>query len=95
VDGDDVPDQFLQLVGGRRFPLLQEGEIFAQADFVAIHLEGVEPDAILREFGIVELRAYAVRIVVDALAPEEEGAGRYHNYGRGFRQRRDGGEVTR
>ncbi len=63
-------------------------------DFVAIHFEGIEPDAILREFRVVELRPYAERIVVDAFASEEEGAGGNCDHRRRLHQSRDGGEVT-
>ena len=56
MHGDHMPDQFLQCFGGI---LLFSGEvrqILTQAYFVAIHRKLIEPDALLRELGIVELR---------------------------------------
>ena len=56
MHGDHMPDQFLQLF--RRVPFLprEEGQIFPQAHFIAIHRELIQPDALLWKFRVIELR---------------------------------------
>ena len=75
MDGDDVPDELLQLVRWIELPLLQEGQVFPEAHFIAIHLVGIQPDSMLGEFRIVELRPISIGIVIHSLAAEQEWTG--------------------
>ena len=76
MHGDDMPNQFLQFVGGMPVALSEMREIFGQADFMTVNRIRVQPDTLLREFRVVELRPEAIRIVVDPLAANRELTGR-------------------
>ena len=75
MDRDDVPDEFLQLVRWMELLLLEEGQIFPEAHFVAIDLVAIQPDAMLRQFRIVELRPVSIGIVINSFTAEQERTG--------------------
>src|SRR5689334_13718051 len=91
---DHVPNQFLQFIRRMLLSLLQEGEIFAEADFILVYLICVQPDPLLRKFGIVELGPKPVGIVVNPLAAESKPAGWNRDGGSRLRERGDGNEVS-
>jgi hypothetical protein len=72
VNGDDVPDQLLEFFGRRDLLLLQKGEVFPQADLVAVHLECVQPHAMLWDFRIVELGGDSIGDLVGMLGAEQK-----------------------
>lgn len=94
MDRDDVPDEFLQLVRWMELLLLQEGQIFPEADFVAIDFVAVQPDAMLRQLRIVELRPVPIGVVIHSLAAEQERTGRDGDDWRGLSQRCDPGQMA-
>ena len=69
-------------------------QIFGKADFMTVNHICVQPDALLGQFGIVELRPQALRIVVDSLAANREFTGRDLNGRRDLGESGDRGEMT-
>ena len=69
---DHVPDEMLQIFRRVELVCIQIGEIFAEADFVAVDFVGVHPDAVLREFRIVKLRAHPIGIVIHPDAAQQK-----------------------
>jgi len=61
-----MPDELLQALGRVQPLVVQKREIFAETHLVAIDPVTVEPNTPLRQFRIVELRAEAVRVVINA-----------------------------
>ena len=60
----------LEIFGRMNFSGMQIGQILAEADFITVDLVGVLPDAMLRQFRIVELCPHAIRVVVHTNAAE-------------------------
>ena len=75
-------------------PLSQEGQIFPEADFITIHLVGIQPDTVLGQLGIIKLGPESVGVVVDSFAAEQKGASWDGDHGGRLSQRSDGGKMA-
>jgi len=94
MNGNDVPDEVLELIRGLLVPRLEIRQIFTETDLVAIYLVGIQPDSVLRQFGIVKLSPMSVGVIIHPLAPEEKQPGWDRDHGSGSSQRGDRCEVV-
>ena len=94
MHGDHMPDQLLQFFRGTLPVAGEMGQVLSQADFITVDPELVQPDTLLREFRVIELRPQAVGIIIDPFAAKGEVAGWNRNDGSRLGERGDARKMT-